>query len=310
MNITTFTRFLLTTVACTALTGSTAFAQLADPPAAAPSTTTFANTTRGVRPAGMGEAFTSIANGTSGIYQNPAGVARSVMYAVDGLFEYTPSGTILNASIADSKTNPSLAAGVGYSYFFGRDEFSHLTGHDVRLALAVPVIPDRVAIGIGGRYLIMKDSSGPEDVNLVKGFTLDAGLIFRLSELLHLGIAGKNLIDPCNDDNLCRGVAPTTVTGGLSLGTETSFMLSADVGFDLTSRDDAALNFGVGAEYLIARMIPIRAGFMHKGAIEHNFLTFGGGWRSPAAGVDLSYQHDLQNSDEVGYIAGSFSLYF
>lgn len=292
-----------------ALSGATAFAQLADPPGAT-TPGTFSDETRTVRAAGMGEAFTSIANGTGGIYHNPAGVARAVMYSVDGLFEYTPSGTILNASIVDSKTNPSLAAGAGYSYFFGRDELSHLTGHDIRLALGIPVVPDRVAIGVGGRYLIMTDSSGAKDDQLIKGFTLDAGLIFRLADMLHLGFAGKNLINVCDDDPRCRGLAPTTVTGGLSLGRETSFMLSADVGFDLTTREDAALNVGVGAEYLISGIIPIRAGFMHRGAIEHNYITFGGGWRSSAAGVDLSYQHDLQNSSEVGYIAGSFSLYF
>ncbi len=306
---TTFARSLILAVALTSLTSANAFAQLADPiGTTAPGN--FSDETRSARSQGMGEAFTSIANGTGGIYQNPAGVARSVMYSVDGLFEYTPSGTILNASIVDSKTNPSLAAGAGYSYFFGRDELSHLTGHDIRLALGVPVVPDRVAIGVGGRYMIMTDSSGSKDDIFIKGFTLDAGLIFRLADMLHLGIAGKNLIDVCDKDARCHGLAPTTVTGGLSLGRETSFVLAADVGFDLTTRADPALNFGVGAEYLISGILPIRAGFKRDGATEHNFITFGGGWRSSAAGVDVSYQHDLQNSSKVGYIAGSFSLYF
>src|SRR5690554_6950857 len=174
---TTFARSLILAVALTSLTSANAFAQLADPiGTTAPGN--FSDETRSARSQGMGEAFTSIANGTGGIYQNPAGVARSVMYSVDGLFEYTPSGTILNASIVDSKTNPSLAAGAGYSYFFGRDELSHLTGHDIRLALGVPVVPDRVAIGVGGRYMIMTDSSGSKDDIFIKGFTLDAGLIF------------------------------------------------------------------------------------------------------------------------------------
>ncbi len=118
------------------------------------------------------------------------------------------------------------------------------------------------------------------------------------------------MIDPCADDARCRGFAPTTITAGVAIGRETSFVLATDVGFDVTSLDEPALNVGVGAEYLIGGAVPVRAGFMRRGAIDHNFLTFGGGWRSPSAGVDLSYQHDLQRSSEVGYIAGSFSLYF
>ncbi|MBA2661731.1 MAG: hypothetical protein H0U74_05510 [Bradymonadaceae bacterium] len=295
------TRCLIT--AALTLASATAFGQALDP-------TELPDFARGVRPAGMGEAYTAVASGTGGIYHNPAGVARTVMYSLEGLFEYTPSGSLLNAAVVDSRTNPVIAAGAAYSYFFGRGELSHLAGHDIRLAVGVPVVPERVSIGIGGRYLILRDSSGEKTVNIVQAFTLDAGVIFRVVDLVHLGVAGQNLIDPCDNAALCRGMAPTTITGGVAVGRETSFVLSGDVGFDLTSLEDPVLNFGVGAEYLIANVVPLRVGFKHRGAVDHNYLTLGGGWRSPSAGVDLSYQHDLQRSSEVGYIAGSFSLYF
>ncbi|MFU8803582.1 MAG: hypothetical protein ACNA8W_07225, partial [Bradymonadaceae bacterium] len=228
--------------------------------------------TTGVRPSGMGEAFTAVASGVGTLYHNPAGVARAVMYALEGGFEYTPDGSLLNAAVVDSRTNPAIAAGVAYSHFFGRGELSHFSHHDIRASIAVPVVPDRVAVGVGGRYLILTDTRivvdpTDDDANqrLIQGFTLDIGVLFRVAEMLHLGIAGQNLIDPC-DDEACRGFAPTLITAGAALGRETSFMVSADVGVDLTSLDEAALHVGVGGEYLIARIAPIRAGYLYKAA--------------------------------------------
>jgi len=271
----------------------------------------------GARPSGMGDAFTAVASGVGTLYHNPAGVARAVMYALEGGFEYTPGGSLLNVAVVDSRTNPALAAGVAYSYFFGRGELRHFSHHDIRASIAVPVIPDRVSVGVGGRYLILNDSRievdpDDDDANqrLIQGFTLDIGAVFRVADILYLGFAGQNLIDPCSDEPACRGFAPTLLKGGVALGTETSFIVSGDVGVDLTSTDDATLIVGVGGEYLLTNVAPLRLGYRYRAATGHNYLTFGGGWRSAAAGVDISYQHDLQRSDEVGYVSGSVSLYF
>jgi hypothetical protein len=271
----------------------------------------------GVRPSGMGDAFTAVAAGVGTLYHNPAGVARAVMYALEGGFEYTPGGSLLSAAIVDSRTNPAIAAGVGYSYFSGRGALSHFSHHDIRASIAVPVVPERVSVGVGGRYLILNDSRievDPDDEGanqrLIQGFTLDIGALFRIADILHLGFAGQNLIDPCGEEPICRGFAPTLITGGIALGNQTMYVLSVDAGVDLTSTDDPTFHLGVGAEYLVGSVAPLRIGYRHRGATGHNYLTFGTGWRSASAGVDLAYQHDLQRSDEVGYISGSVSLYF
>lgn len=258
--------------------------------------------TDGVRSGGMGDAFTAVAEGTSGIYHNPAGIARATLYAIDGIFEYNPTGSVLNASVSDSRTNPNLAAGVGYSYHIGRDAADGIDGHDIRLALAVPVVPDRVAIGVGGRYLIVKDN----DVELMNGFTLDAGAIFKVTEGFHLGVVGKNLVDQC-DKIECASIAPLTIAGGASFATNFGLVLAGDVGFDLTTTDDTAIEFAFGAEYL-AVMVPLRVGFERKDAVDTSMLTFGAGWRSKAAGFDVGYQLDLANTERMIFM-GSFAIY-
>lgn len=263
----------------------------------------------GVRPSGMGEAYTAVAAGPSSIFNNPAGVARSVTYAVEAAYEYNPGGSVLNAGIVDSKTNPSIAAGVGYSLLLGRDELENVTGHDIRLALGIPVVPDRVSLGLGGRYIIMNETVGAGDdeqtLEIINGFTLDAGAIFRLSQQIHAGLAAKNLIPIC-EQPICEPTAPTVIEGGLGFETQ-GLTISTDVGLDI-DRGSPAVDIGVGAEYSIAGVVPIRAGYLRIGAEERNILSGGIGYRSASAGVDFGYQVDLSDTDYQLFM-GSVSLY-
>jgi len=270
--------------------------------------------TSGIRPGGMGDAFTAVADGTAAIYHNPAGSARSVMYALEASYEYTPTGNVLAASIVDSKTNPQLSAGLGYSYFFARD--SEVKGHDIRLSLAIPIVPDKISVGVGGRYLIIGDTQKIEneagtrvdtDVEILNGFTLDAGIMIKLAPQFHIGVAGQNLIDQCNRVD-CKSIAPTIIQGGVGFTTEDGLIISGDFGADLSSGPEVGIEFGVGAEYLIS-VVPVRVGFFRKGVSETNWVTFGGGWRSKAAGIDVGMKLNLDDTS-VFQTGGSISVYF
>lgn len=270
---------------------------------------------QGVRSAGMGEAFTSVATGTSAIFHNPAGAARVPMYSLDAGYEYTPEGNVLSASVLDSKTNSSIAAGIGYGHYFGRGD-NDIRGHDFRLALALPVVPDKISVGLGGRWLLIKDTETlpnaegdpvPTDVQLMNGPTIDAGIMFRVSKAVHFGVAAQNLIDQCKKA-ACRTLAPTLISGGGSLALEFGLLMSADAGVDLTTADKPAPDLGVGAEYVIAKMVPVRAGYQYRGGLEQHLLTLGLGWTSTSAGVDFGYQLDLEDTSKM-FFMGSFSIY-
>lgn len=244
----------------------------------------------GISAAGMGQAQNALSMGTNGVFNNPAGIARAYMFALEGGFIYTDDGNVLSAAIVDSKTNPKIAAGVGFNYYFSRTAGLDLKGIDVRLPVAIPVVQDRVSVGVAGRYL--KFNAG--DIEVLNGFTLDAGAIFRVVDQLSVGISAKNLIDPC-ENATCQGWAPLLVGGGVSYAM-TDLSLAADVDADLTTSESATLNIEVGGEYLVAKIVPIRLGFRRLGATESNRATAGVGWRSQTAGLDLSYEHDFARS--------------
>lgn len=261
--------------------------------------------TQGARPAGLGQAYTSVSTGASGIFHNPAGIARAVMYSLEGTYEYTPNGSVLSAAVMDSKTNPDLGAGVAYSYFLGRGDSSDVNGHDINLALALPVLPDRISLGIGGRWIIAK-IDGVQEINQP---TVSAGALFRVSDLFHLGLAAKNLVDVCSDDQVCGDVAPTLIAAGASVGDETTFLVSTDLEMDITSDPDSvAVNVDAGAEYMIGEIVPIRVGYQYKGVDSSNMVTGGLGWRSNQAGVDAGFRINPANTSNF-YAVASFSLY-
>ena len=257
----------------------------------------------GARAAGMAEAHNALSEGTGGMWHNPAGIARAYMYALEGNFSYTPTGNVLSAAIVDSKTNPKISAGLGLGYFFSRTAGPEVTALDIRLPIAVPVVQDRVSVGLRGRYLRAKAG----ELEIINGFSLDAGVLFRVQEGIHLGISALNLIDPCKNV-LCEGIAPLTVGAGGSFSRQ-GFTAAVDAEFDLGSGDSTGVNVDVGGEYLIEDMVPVRLGYQFKSLSESHGLAIGSGWRSKTAGVDLSYQHDL-TVQQFGRLLLGVSVYF
>ncbi len=266
--------------------------------------------TEGVRPAGMGQAYTGVASGASGIFHNPGGIASRMMYQIEGTFDYNPYGSVLNASVVDSKTNPDIAAGVAYSYFFGRGDFENFIGHDVHLGVALPVLPERISIGLAGRYLYLEEGDPEGDVELMNGITIDAGILFRAIDDLQIGVAGRNLIDACKREQECSTVAPTQISGGISYGSETTFLVSADGGIDLTSDpENVHPFFEFGAEYFAGETVPLRVGYQRLQATEQHIITAGGGARLDTAGLDLGFRIDPEDTDQL-WVNGSVSVYF
>jgi hypothetical protein len=211
---------------------------------------------------------------------------------VDVGYARTPAANVLSASVVDSQTNPSISAGVGYSFLSGHGSFEDFSAHEIRLGIALPVMPEQISFGVGGRYLIAEQAG----VELLNGLTLDAGAMFRLNEALHLALVGRNLIDQCTRPE-CASLAPLEVGGGLALGDGEALTVGADVIVEF-SNDEPSPSYRVGTEYLIQGAVPIRAGFFYRTLTSTSHVTGGIGWRSTDAGLDSAFQINPSDPDE------------
>lgn len=269
----------------------------------------------GVRATGAGSSHTAVSSDFEAIFQNPAGVARHQrLYVIDGAFSYSPEAALMTAGITDAGYhNPSVSMGLAWTYFRGLGDQDHLSGHDGRLAIALPVAPEQISVGAGLRYLRITDETLPPaqdgDQLLINGLTFDAGVNIRPAEMVNLGLKAENLIDHCADENRCRGTTPTRVTGGVGFGDEFGFMLTAEATADLTSDSDPLFDFAVGGEFIVDHTVPVRAGFQRRSFLDQQLVSGGIGWRSEQMGIDVSYRHDLNRSSEFGSVSASFSLY-
>lgn len=250
------------------------------------------------------------------VIHNPAGLSRAYLYFAEAFYLRDSAGhNVVGANIVDSKTQRQLAVGVAYGYQFTDGEADIITdGHDVRLSMSHP-FTDRVHIGVGLHYLHLDRSVPTEEgeepafeVEDLKGFTLDAGLLIDVGEGLTLGLVGENLID-LEDPALPRRV------GGGAAFTADRFSLDVDVlaDFDSDPQGDTAVLFEGGLELLVADAVPLRAGYTWNGALEQSWIGGGIGFLTKGEGtkggqISISYRHNLDVEGQY-LLAGGLTLF-
>lgn len=262
------------------------------------------------RSMGVANNMAATASGTSAVYHNPAGIASAVMYAMDLSYTYDndASGHGVQLNLVDMKSNSYVGAGLGVHYQYASP--GDLSRHYVqaRLGVAVPLAGNILSLGLGAVYNYM-EYHGKE---LVSQFTLDTGLIVRPLDWISLGLSVQNLIvgdyEAWMPRMISAGIAVGSLEWGLSVMFETSFDLSAD-------KIDETGAYGVGVEYSLKKLIPIRLGYryeMSDGSDDHDehVLAAGLGYRHSAGtfGLDLAYQHYFNDANDL--FTASVNLYF
>lgn len=264
---------------------------------------------RGVRAMGMADVFAGGGGGNSALYHNPAGIGIAPVYALETGYRRTGSDGLnaFGVSMVDAKTNPYLAAGVGYSVTFGDGTGDALPGvrdQNLRLAIAVPVIPRRVAFGGGARYVNYLRGvklETEEERFRYSGLLWDVGAVAAFTPNFSVGASFNNL----------GSVSDLQVPRLLRVGAA-AFIGPAHVELeyegDLDSREDWTSSWG-GALEVTIDTTPIRVGYKRDGVREGNVLGAGFGLRSERGGVDVGFQIDPSDST-FWEIALSFSGYF
>jgi len=234
---------------------------------------------------------------SSGLFNNPAGMSRSFVYAAEGQYLRLAKRqlNVMGFNVVDSKTQPSLAVGIGYGYgFTDKSADFDITSHDARLALSKTVIDNRLFVGVGFRYI--RETVGTDDAaEVMDGFTLDTGLLFALTESFALGAVGQNL--------LAVNGLPRRAGGGVAIRAQ-SFVLDGDILVDFdTKAGEKSLVYRVGTEFLIGESVPLRAGFEANQATEAQYVAGGLGFLQTQGArgnqLNLSYKQRVDRTDEV-----------
>lgn len=235
----------------------------------------------GARAAAMGEAFTAVADDSTSLYWNPAGLTRvqgrelSAMYNV--WFEGIGQGYV---SVGFPLLGGTMALGTNYvsmGDLEGRDESGNPTGafqaYDLAVCVGFAGRLGKLSLGLSGgmiRSTIAADSKS--------AFLSTVGGLFEINQSFSVGAVAQNLGTKLGDDPL-----PLILKVGLSLE-RGSFSLAADIG----KSQDTDLYYCVGIESWIGNVVALRAGYRTGRDVGPGW-TAGLGFKMGGFGLDYAY---------------------
>jgi hypothetical protein len=238
----------------------------------------------GARTIGLSSGI-GVAQNNDGIYVNVAALAARRRYSVDAsvLFDRRGADTadrFFGTSVVDSISAP-LTAAVAYA----RAGEGLYEGNVWTSGFAGPVA-EKLYAGVAGKLLSL---SGPQKITAA---TLDAGLFWQVADYLSVGAAGYNLVPIAKDL-----VAPMGVGAGLSIGSDQGFQITADWRADFDRRQETKNRYGVGAEVLLGRLVPLRAGFLVDEVLDTRWWSVGGGLVSRnGIALDVGYRQSVDDA--------------
>lgn len=140
-------------------------------------------------------------------------------------------------------------------------------------------------LGFGASVEWNQRTNGFEDTT--SALSGGASMAAHLGESVVLSVNGERLIP--------TGLffAPTLVTGGFRWSAGEMAALAADVVTDFTSQADPTVGFGVGADFRVAPIVPLRVGFFRDAASQSDSLTAGIGVGNEQGSLDYAFEQPL-----------------
>lgn len=266
------------------------------------------------RSAAFGGGMRAWGSDTTAMFQNPANLAETPAYHIQGLVQLIPEAArqAYGGVIMDSITN-KLSGGVSVVGSFVDPDGINRTTLDVRLGLAYP-ITNRFLVGLGGRYLRatqlgggvlgesvvsggLVDSETDSRFPFIDTVTFDAGLTIKATEGIAISFVGQNLTFMNN------GVLPVLVGGGLGYS-GSGFTIEADGIADLNSWGAPTARINAGAEYAIGERFPIRLGYRWDQGAESHSLSGGLGYVTKEFSIEASVRRALNETGPTTVVIG------
>jgi len=262
------------------------------------------------RIAAMGGALRSYSNSVSALFINPANMAASRIYHLGALAQIWPEANrqSYGAGAVDSIVSSTrLAGGFGGTWTMQDPDGIDRRATDLRFALAMP-FSDQFALGVGGRYLWLKQnglgplgdslvSGGLEDENIVKGFAFDAGATLKPTDFFAISLVGNNLNNPGH------GFQPTSVGGGVGVGTK-DLTIEGDIVSDFTTWDTTKVRAMGGLELLLADHYAVRGGYRYDDGAKSHAVSLGAGYIDRAFSAEAAVRRIVSDPGATAIFFG------
>jgi hypothetical protein len=265
----------------------------------------------GTRALAMGGTLRAAPAGDSAILLNPAGLALTKSYTINGMYLYRASdaGSLMNISIVDS-VKTRVAAGLSYSYGHATPELTIPLGggklfalketintHEVALAAAYP-FAQVFHVGMTAKYAYQSFDQ-PEDTpeaarkSTAKGFTLDAGAVLRPFPALNIAAVGYNLV-PVDDV-----VFPRLLGLGVSYAFGTLFLAEFDTVLNFSAAEKVKASYHGGGELFLGGSYALRGGIMHDTLRDATYAAGGLGLVASKIALDVGLRQMVSGGAET-----------
>ena len=242
------------------------------------------DTARGAREVGMGGTFRELGIGANSADGNPAAMALYQAFQLEfaGGYDWKAKGWYAAGWARDS-TNAELSAAYSLHYI-SNDYGGGPVGQWAHSLSLGTRIGDKVAVGIGGRWLIQ---SAPK----INAASLNLGVSIQVMPQLILGFAAYNLIDTHHPE-LSRSfeVGFSLLLGPVRLATE----VRSDIG-----RGPLHPVWNSGVEVFLGRSFVLRTGWEWRESVQQNFFSTGLGLVVDNTGLDIGWRHGLAGAGDL-----------
>ena len=168
---------------------------------------------------------------------------RSYRIELTGAWDWVGQDAFGMVAVADSVTSV-LAAGVTYQLVTLGKGPERTTAHVNTVASALP-IANSFLVGVSTRYLLMR---GARQANAITG---DAGILFRPTQGIALGVSGHNLIGTRNPELTRYYSAHAGLVAGL-------LSIAADVRADFETNASTTFTYSGGLELVLGQSVAAR----------------------------------------------------
>lgn len=262
------------------------------------------------RTAALGGAVRATGNALEGLFFNPANMAVTRVYHIGAFAQIWPEArrqSYGGAAVDSIESSIRLAGGLGGTWNLQDPDRIDRRWTDLRFAFALP-FSDRFFLGIGGRYLWLKQngfgplgnsaaSGGLPNGDIVKGFTFDAGATFKPTDALLLSIVGQNLNNPDTS------FQPTTFGGGIGVATG-DLTVEGDVVGDFTTWNSTTARAMGGVEYLAGDHYPLRLGYRYDQGANSHAISGGLGYIDSTFAAEIAVRRVVSGDPATTVVLG------